>query len=240
MGSEGWLLAGTAMAVGIVHTLAGPDHYVPFIAMAKARGWQLPRTLVITFLCGVGHVLGSVVLGLIGVVWGLSLLGLELTESHRGNLAAWCLTVFGLVYTIWGVRAALRRSTHVHLHAHGDGEQHEHLHDHDSTHAHPHVEGEGTEQRRNVTPWILFTIFVFGPCEPLIPILMYPAAQQSWAVLAFVTAAFALCTIGVMLIVVASATYGLSFMPMRSMARYSHALAGLAILACGGAIHCGL
>ena len=240
MGNEVWLLAGTAVAVGTIHTLAGPDHYVPFIAMARARNWQLPRTLLITFLCGLGHVFGSVILGLVGIVWGFSLLGLETTEGHRGDLAAWCLIAFGLAYTIWGIRKALRSSTHVHPHAHGDGEQHEHLHDHHATHAHPHVAAEGSRQRRNVTPWILFTIFVFGPCEPLIPILMFPAAQQSWSVLALVTAAFAVCTIGVMLAVVAFATYGLSFMRMRFMERYSHALAGLAILACGCAIHLGL
>ena len=170
----------------------------------------------------------------------MSLLGLETTESHRGDLAAWCLTAFGLAYTVWGVRAALRSSTHTHRHAHGDGEQHEHPHDHHATHAHPHVAVEGDHQRKNITPWILFTIFVFGPCEPLIPIVMFPAATQSWGVLALVTTAFAVCTVGIMLMVVALATYGLSFMHMRFMERYSHALAGLAILACGCAIHCGL
>ena len=29
------------------------------------------------------------------------------------------------------------------------------------------------------TPWVLFLIFVFGPCEPLIPLVMYPAAKHN-------------------------------------------------------------
>ena len=37
---------------------------------------------------------------------------------------------------------------------------------------------------------ILFTIFVFGPCEPLIPILMYPAAKSSVAGMLLVAGVF--------------------------------------------------
>ncbi|MCJ7523916.1 MAG: hypothetical protein MUP71_01680, partial [Candidatus Aminicenantes bacterium] len=61
-----WILAGTAVALGFVHTLLGPDHYLPFIAMAKARQWSLKRTLLIAFFSGLGHVLSSVVLGFLG------------------------------------------------------------------------------------------------------------------------------------------------------------------------------
>ncbi len=31
------LLAGTALTIGTLHTLAGPDHYLPFVAMSKTR-----------------------------------------------------------------------------------------------------------------------------------------------------------------------------------------------------------
>ena len=58
------LLAGTAVTVGFIHTLIGPDHYVPFIVMGEARQWTIRKTMLITFICGVGHVLSSVVLGL--------------------------------------------------------------------------------------------------------------------------------------------------------------------------------
>ena len=46
-------------------------HGVLFIAMAGARRWSLPRTLAITAACGVGHVLGSLVLGAAGIDEGL-------------------------------------------------------------------------------------------------------------------------------------------------------------------------
>jgi nickel/cobalt exporter len=56
---EIWILTGTAVALGFIHTLLGPDHYIPFGVMAKARQWALKKTLVIAFFSGLGHVLSS-------------------------------------------------------------------------------------------------------------------------------------------------------------------------------------
>ncbi len=70
-----------AIAIGIIHTAAGPDHYLPFIVIAKARKWSLSRTAVITVLCGMGHVMSSVVLGMIGIIAGVALGKLEVIES---------------------------------------------------------------------------------------------------------------------------------------------------------------
>lgn len=234
MSQEMTYLLATAGTIGFFHTLLGPDHYLPFIAMAKARRWSALKTLVITLVCGIGHVAGSVVLGLVGIAAGLALHVLELTESIRGEYAAWLLTAFGLVYCVWGIRRALRNKPHTHHHAHAEVE-HAHRHTHHSDHAHPH-----DDRKRNLTPWILFTIFVFGPCEPLIPILMYPAAAESvWSVI-MVASVFALATILTMLTVVMLATLGLNFLPAGRMQKYSHALAGAVIFLCGVAIHMGL
>ena len=63
------VLCATAATVGIVHTVLGPDHYLPFVAMAQARGWSTAKTATITGVCGIGHVLGSVVLGFFGIAF---------------------------------------------------------------------------------------------------------------------------------------------------------------------------
>ena len=102
------ILAGTAALVGFGHTLCGPDHYLPFIVMGKARKWTLAKTMWITFLCGLGHVLSSVLLGLIGVAFGLALGKLEAFEAYRGNLAAQALIIFGFTYCVWGIHRAVR------------------------------------------------------------------------------------------------------------------------------------
>jgi len=226
-----------AASIGVGHTLLGPDHYLPFVVLARARGWSKATTVLVTMLCGLGHVGSSIVLGTIGIALGVAVARVEGIESARGDVAAWLLTAFGLVYMVWGLRRAARHRTHSHVHAHSGGETHIHLHDHERAHLHPHDQGAPAPA---LTPWVLFTIFVLGPCEPLIPILMYPAAADSAFGVALVAGVFGAATILTMLAVVLLLSFGLSRLPTRGLERYSHALAGLAIFLCGVAIHLGL
>ena len=232
MSPELTILAGTAAFLGFFHTLTGPDHYLPFIVMAKARKWPLVKTVWITLLCGMGHVGSSVVLGLIGVALGTAVTNLTNIESFRGNLAAWALIAFGLVYFIWGMRRAWKNQPHEHIHFHTNGHPHTHVHVHTEEHAHIHE----TEKAGSITPWVLFTIFVFGPCEPLIPILMYPAAKENTSGLVLVTLIFGAATILTMLSIVVLSSWGLSRFPLKKAERFTHALAGAAICLCGLAI----
>lgn len=224
-----WILAGTAASLGFIHTLIGPDHYLPFIVIGRARRWPLPKTLYIAFLCGLGHVLSSVILGFLGIALGLAVSKLEGLESSRGSMAAWLLISFGFAYFVWGLRRALKRKPHLHAHHHAPDEEHEHEHTHQSDHYHLH----GRASKANITPWILFTIFIFGPCEPLIPLIMYPAAQHNMLGVVLVTLAFGLTTILTMLTLIALSSWGLSFLPLSRLERYSHALAGAMIFISG-------
>lgn len=226
------VLVGTALSIGFFHTLFGPDHYVPFVAMAKSRSWSMAKTALITFLCGVGHVLSSVVLGFIGIALGVAVCKIEFIELFRGELAAWLLIAFGFTYFIWGLHRAIRNKPHTHIHAHNEEGLHEHAHGHSEEHSHLHER----EKKANITPWVLFTIFVFGPCEPLIPLLMYPAAKGDIASVVMVAVVFSFATISTMLLLVYALSYGLFRLPIGRMERYSHALAGLAIFLCGGAV----
>ena len=232
MTSETAILVATAASIGFLHTVLGPDHYLPFVAMGKAGAWSRAKVLTVTLLCGVGHVLGSVVLGMVGIAFGLSLTRLEAFESTRGALAAWALIVFGLLYMVWGLRKAARGQRHSHWHAHGDGTVHTHHHGHVGEHAHAHPSASGAR----MTPWVLFVIFVLGPCEALIPLLMFPAALESWSALILVTGTFGIVTVATMMGLVLVGTEGLSHVSLRGAERYTHALAGGAILLCGVAI----
>ncbi len=227
----------TAATIGVVHTITGPDHYIPFIAMSRVGRWSLTKTILITLVCGVGHVLSSVVLGTLGIALGWAVSGLEVFEGVRGGLAGWLLLGFGLAYMVWGIRRAIRNQPHTHVHVHGSGNVHAHEHAHTDEHTHVHTE---EERAGSMTPWILFTIFVFGPCEPLIPILMYPAAELNVWGIVLVALVFGVFTIGTMTAIVVSAYVGLMKLRVTGLARYSHALAGLAITACGAAIKLGL
>jgi len=224
----------TAASVGFVHTLMGPDHYVPFVAMSRARAWSMGKTVLITSLCGVGHVAGSVVLGLVGIAAGLGVGGLEWFEGIRGDVAGWLLLGFGLAYMAWGIRKAVRGRSHSHGHVHADGDAHAHAHGHVGDHSHVHG-------AKSITPWVLFTIFVFGPCEPLIPILMYPASKFDWWGVVVVASVFGVCTIGTMTtLVVVGCLRPLKGRTTFNLSRFGHAFAGLAVTLCGAAILSGL
>ena len=235
------LLVLTAISIGFVHTLIGPDHYLPFVAMSAARNWTRRKTLLVTAACGVGHVLGSIVLGLVGIALGAALHHLEWIEGLRGDLAAWALTTFGLVYMAWGLKRAWRDRQHSHEHLHADGTRHRHTHAHHvrDEHLHVHVQVD-TDTVRSITPWALFVVFILGPCEALIPLLMYPASQHSWWGVSLVVLSFAATTIVTMMTIVYLAVRGLERLPLKAAERYTHALAGAALSLCGLGIVFGL
>jgi len=226
--SELLILSVTAVTLGFVHTIVGPDHYVPFIAIAKARNWSNTKVLSIVSLCGVGHILSSVIIGLIGIALGITISSLKMFESSRGEIAGWLLIGFGLLYMIWGIKKSIKNKPHSHVHFHDDGSEHVHEHTHEENHLHIH-----TADKKNITPWMLFIIFAFGPCEPLIPLLMYPAASQNYFAVAVVTIVFGLVTIATMLGMTFLGLKGINLLPFNKLERHVHAIAGLTILVCG-------
>jgi sulfite exporter TauE/SafE len=221
-----------AASIAFLHTLLGPDHYLPFVVMSRAWGWSRARLTAIVLLCGAGHLAGSLGLGLLGVAFGLGLGQLQAFEGARASLAARALIAVGLLYLLWGLRRAWRNKPHAHAHAHASGQVHRHEHAHDAPHRHAHPDASA----RSLTPWVLFTLFLFGPCEPLVPLLMYPAATHSLWGLALVIGAFALVTLATMLSAVWLGAAGLCRLPLGHLERYAHALAGLTILLCGSAM----
>jgi hypothetical protein len=232
MSAELLSLSVTAVTVGFVHCVSGPDHYVPFVAMSRVGLWSLRKTLLVTLVCGIGHVAGSAALAMIGVALGLIVYQLETDanplvqlESLRGNLASWLLVLFGLGYFIWGAIYGWRRR----VSENGP-----------SRDAPANESDENATQLAtragNMAPWILFTIFLFGPCEPLIPMLMVPAAQANLWSAAWITTLFGLTTLATMTTLVALIHLGVFAVRWRALETYGHALAGLIVMACGLAI----
>lgn len=224
------LLLATAASLAGVHTLVGVDHSIPFVVLGRARGWSLGRTLWITSVCGAGHVASSVAIGGAGVALGLALDSLAWLEAARGRMAAALLIGFGLGYASWAYWRGLRGRPHCHVHAHADGTVHDHAHAHAGAHLHPHGAGRG------LTPWVLFVIFVLGPCEPLIPLMMVPAMSQAWLGLTAVVFVFGAVTIATMIGVVTVGFLGVRLDRFRPIERHLDVVAGLTIAASGVAV----
>jgi nickel/cobalt transporter (NicO) family protein len=226
-----WDLLLAAAGIAFTHTLLGPDHYLPFLMLSRANRWSRKRTLAITSLCGVGHVGSSVILAGLGIAAGVAATRLGMIESARGDWAAWGLIAFGLAYGLWGVRRAVRKQRGLEPHAHGG---HAHLH-HGGAHPHHHHEADDSA-RPNVTFWTLFAIFILGPCEPLIPLLILPASRGRWDVVWATALLFGVITVATMLGLILAGLAGLERIPTAKMERWSHAMAGAVIALSGLAI----
>jgi hypothetical protein len=152
----GVLLLGAA-TVGALHTMA-PDHWMPFAALGRARGWTPLRTARTTIVCGFGHVTVSALLGIIAVFIGLG--AVKLLGGHLETFATWMLMTFGVIYMIWGLHRSFRRDPlrHDHHHAHG------------------------------LTEWSLFLLFSADPCVAVIPMIVAAAGEGWPAVIAVVIA----------------------------------------------------
>jgi nickel/cobalt transporter (NicO) family protein len=219
-----------AAGIAVTHTVLGPDHYLPFLMLARARHWSRTRTLLVTLACGVGHVLSSIALGMIGLAIGAGVGWVRHWETQRGDWAAWALVWIGLAYMLWGIRAALRRRGgldphehrgHVHLHLGGGGHHH-------------HVEVEGRDSASAF--WALFIVFVLGPCEPLIPLFVLPASRGDWTLAALTGGVFGAITIGSMAVLVTIGHAGLARLPLGRLERWAHAMAGAVVMASGLAV----
>lgn len=211
------ILLTTAIGLGFLHTVLGPDHYVPFIAIARARQWTTKKTAWITGICGLAHVGSSVVIGLFGIGLSIKLAQLESFEALRGSVAGWLIIAFGLAYLVWGIRKAVtyhQRKRVMDSLEKGSGES-------------------SKKSYKQLIQWMLFVVFIFGPCEPLIPVLMAPAAEVSTAGMILVAAVFAVVTIVTMLLLVLVPQFGLQKLRFPALKRYGHALAGALILFCG-------
>ena len=227
------VLLGTAVAIAVVHTLIGVDHTLPFIALGRARRWRLRKLLWITALCGLGHVLSSLLLGLAGIGLGAALSRLQWLEALRGSVAGWLLIGFGAFFAVRALWHAQRGKRHSHAHVHADGIVHQHPHAHDhAAHAHPHLE----PGQASLTVYALFVIFVLGPCEPLIPLMLAPAALRDWQLLVAVCVVFSAVTVATMVALVAAGHLGLSRISAPALERHAELFAGLAIAGSGIAI----
>lgn len=205
----------TAFLTAVIHTIAGPDHYLPFIAIAKSRGYSLKKTLWWTFVCGLGHIFSALLIAVVFIYFShwLSESDFAWIEDNRSDLAAYALIGLGGAYLLWALRHRLQ---------HKEGREHTHL-----------------SEEKSIAVWVVFIIFVLGPCEALLPVLTASSVLGISAVISS-TVIFSVATIATMMAAVACGMLGLNALRFKRIEKYAHELAGAAIMACGLAILCGL
>lgn len=214
-----------AVSIGALHTLTGPDHYLPFIALSRSRQWSILKTIAWTLICGSGHVLSSVLLGLGAAALGWTLSKISWLEEIRGGLAGWVMLCFGLLYTVWGLYRGAGHKPHKHFDVSEEGAVYLYEHEHGKSVTRP--------ERYKLSPMVMFIIFVLGPCEPMIPLLYFPAAQDSWYGMLLLIIVYGFITLLTMSAMVLIGYYSAQQLPTTKLERWMHALCGFTIFVCG-------
>lgn len=161
----------TGFGVAFLHA-AIPTHWLPFVAVGRARGWSHRRILASVALAGGGHVIATTVLG-VGLAW----FGFELNERFD-QAFHW---VAGTILVGLGVWLAFRTP-----------------HGHDCNHCQGHPEKLRPRSTDRAALWGLFLTLTLSPCELFLPVYL-TAAPYGWPGIAWLSAVLALATLGGML-----------------------------------------
>ncbi len=196
----------STVSTAFFHALA-PDHWLPFVMLGKSSGWSKGRLLLLTFLAGLGHVFSSLLIGVVGLAMGWRLLAIQQSDATRAQVAVWALIGFGAAYALWGMKHA--------------------------QHPHPHLDVKDAMKMYAVRRfWTLFAIIVFGPCEPMVP-LMFLAFASGWGTVIFISILFSAVTIGMVMGQSLLAFRGVQWFWNPWLQRYAHTLAGVVIILTG-------
>ncbi|MFL9829749.1 hypothetical protein ABS764_02700 [Flavobacterium sp. ST-87] len=219
------ILCLTVISISALHTFSGPDHYLPFIVLSRSKKWSLKKTILWTSLCGLAHVLSSVLLGLVGIFLGWTLAKTFDIESIRGGFASWMLFLFGLGYVLYALYNMNKNKIHKHFDTSEEGEIYVFEHQHGQTVA--------PNQRFKVTPWVMFFIFASGPSEPMIPLIIYPAIDYSLTEVGILIVVYTLATILTMLSMVLIGFFGANSINYKGFEKFIELISGSIILICG-------
>jgi hypothetical protein len=207
----GAMLLGT-LSIAAMHALI-PSHWLAFAVVGRAQRWTMRHTLFVTALAGSGHILITVVLGLL-----LAVVGKELHRAIPPPLehaaTAGLLILLGLYFAL----PALRGRGGCHAHGHS-GEERE--------------ASSGLARRLGASPTIM-SLLVLGmtlsPCLDLLSIYL-AASALSWRVLIAISCLMAVTTLGIMLTLVWLTLHGLQRLRLDWLERHEGlAVGGLLIL----------
>ena len=198
-------LLGAGFVTAFLHA-ALPTHWLPFVLIGRAQRWTLPRMLGAVTSAGLAHIVTTAVVGGLVVAAGLAVD--QWISGLLPHLAAVLLLLFGTFYLS---RALIRRP----VPAGG-----------------PPLELAEPTVSHAAAFWGLVAMMAVSPGEVLLPIYL-SQAEEGLAVLAALTVAFALGTVGGMAVFTLLARAGWSVLRLERWARYEGAVLGGALIVIG-------
>ena len=216
-------IAATGFTVAFFHA-AIPTHWLPFVLVARARGWNRTKTILVTLFAGLGHVALTSLLGLI-IAW----FGFQLDEK-LGRAFPWIaggvLLAFGLYY-FWRQWRGGGICHHKVLGGHHQADEHC---GHDREHSHWEDELEDSALvSTKAGDWAaisgLFVMLTLSPCEAFLPIYL-SGVHFGWRGFAVLSVILAVGTLLGMLLFTWFALVGLVKFELKSFERYEAGLLG--------------
>ena len=216
-------LAATGFTVAFFHA-AIPTHWLPFVLVARARGWSRAKTLFVTVFAGLGHVALTTLLGL-ALAWFGFQMDAQLGEAFP-RIAGGVLLAVGAYY-FW------RQWRGEGLCHHPVPGGHHHADEHCGHEAeHSHWDGELKDSEllsRKKGDWAaisgLFLMLTLSPCEAFLPIYL-SGVQFGWRGFFVLSAILAVATIAGMLVFTWLALLGLKKIQVKKFERYEAAMLG--------------
>ncbi len=216
-------IAATGFTVAFLHA-AIPTHWLPFVLVARARGWSRRMTLAVTFFAGLGHVGVTSLLGLL-VAWFSFKLNGQVGAAFPW-IAAGLLGAMGGFY-FWRQWRGLGICHHA-----VPGTQHRpHAHcgrEPDNAHWEEELKDSalvsaGTGDRAAIGG--LFVMLTLSPCEGFLPIYGL-GAKFGWQGFALLSAILAVGALAAMLLFTWLALHGLQNLRLKIFERYEAGLLG--------------
>lgn len=216
-------LALTGFTVAFFHA-AIPTHWLPFVLVARARGWSRGRTLAVSAFAGLGHVALTSLLGL-AIAW----FGFQ-ADEHMGE---WFPLIAGGVLLAIGAWYFWRQLRGGVLHHHAPGGTHRPSEQcgHADEHSHFEEELQGTKLvSLRAGDWAaisgLFTMLTLSPCEGFLPVYL-SGVQYGWHGFFVLSGILAVATLAGMMLFTWLTLLGFAKLPIQRLERYEAALLGV-------------
>jgi len=188
----------TGFTVAFLHA-AIPTHWLPFVLVSRARGWQPTKTLGVVFLAGMGHIALTTLLGLL-IAWFGFQLDHELEHVFGPLIGGVMIAIGG--YFVW---RQLRGKGVCHHHAPGSHHaKTDHCgHEHEGEPSHWEQELRDSRLGADKGDWAaiggLFLMLTLSPCEVFLPVYL-SAVPFGWLGFVLLSAILAVATLAGMLL----------------------------------------
>jgi nickel/cobalt transporter (NicO) family protein len=192
----------STILISLLHALI-PSHWLPLLAISKAKKWNNNQTLIVTFYMGLAHVLSTILLGII-----VSIVGYKLNANNEKYFDI----IAPLVLITMGVFFIYRHYTHHHFHINKS------------------TENEKSNNKKII--FSLVTLMFFSPCLE-VEAFFFSAGEFGFANVCLIAFIYMLISIIGMMLWMNIALHGLKKMDWHKIEHNAGLITGVVLIISG-------